>query len=80
MDQPRWLQGTVDFHLQQGCAFYYRDVKSTVSYLLRQRAFAEHLVYEPVQDYDREGNRVYTEMHTSDWWCQMQVQLGSGNC
>jgi len=34
MEQPRWLQGTVDFYLQQGCAFYYRDVKSTVSYLL----------------------------------------------
>jgi len=47
--------------------FYYRDVKSTVSYLLRQRAFAEHLVYEPVRDYDGEGNRVYTEMHASDW-------------
>jgi len=35
VEQLRWLQGTVDFHLQQGYAFYYRDIKSTVSYLLR---------------------------------------------
>jgi len=68
MDQPWYLQGIVDFHLQQGYAFYYRDLKSTVSYVLWQRAFAEHLVYEPVRDYDGERNRVYTEMHICDWW------------
>ena len=73
MDQPPWLQGTVDFHLQTGCAFYYRDVKSTIAYLLRRRTFAEHLVYEPVREFDGEGNKGFTEMHTGDWWWQTQV-------
>jgi len=73
IDQPPWHRGTVDFHLQHGCAFYYRDVECTRRYLLRQRTFAKHLVYEPVREFDGEGNRVYTEMQTGDWWWQTQV-------
>ena len=72
-DQPQWRCGTVNFHLQQGCVFYYRDIKSTIRYVLRQRTFAEHMIYEPVREFDAEGNRVYTDMHTGDWWWQTQV-------
>jgi len=68
IDQPPWHRGTVDFHLQHGCAFYYRDVECTLRYLLWPRTFAKHLVYEPVREFDGEGNTVYTEMHTGDWW------------
>ena len=56
------------FPFPTGCAFYYRDVGSTIAYLLRQRGFAEHLVYEPVPEFDVEGKRVCTEMHGGDWW------------
>jgi len=34
IDQPPWHRGTVDFHLQHGYAFYYRDVECTLRYLL----------------------------------------------
>jgi len=73
IDQPGWIKGTVDFHLYQGCAFYYRDPEDTIQYLLRQRAYAEHLVFEPIHEFDDEGNRVYTDIHTGDWWWMMQV-------
>ena len=73
IDQAPWLHGTLDFHLPQGCAFYYRYVESTIAYLLRKRTFAQHLVYEPVREFDEEGNTVFTEMHTGDWWWQKQV-------
>ena len=72
MHQPLWLHGTVHFHLQKGCAFYYRDVVITIAYYLRQKILAELLIYELVQEFYREGNRVFTEMHTEDWWWQTQ--------
>jgi len=73
IDQPQWHRGRVDFHLQHGCAFYSRDMEYTLRYLLRQRMFVKHLVYEPVREFDEEGNRVYTEMYTGVWWWQTQV-------
>ncbi|RPB23581.1 hypothetical protein L211DRAFT_849572 [Terfezia boudieri ATCC MYA-4762] len=50
IDQPAWHRGTVDFHLQYGCAFYYMDVQCTLAYLLQQRTFAKDLIYEPHQE------------------------------
>ena len=67
VDFPKWHQGTVDYYLQQGCVFYFRKINSIIKYLLRQRSFLVHLVYEPIREFDREGNQVYKDMHTSDW-------------
>jgi len=67
VDQPLWQKGTVDFHLQKNCAFYYRDLGDIVRYLLQQLAYPDHLVFVPKQEFDSEGHRVYTEMHTSNW-------------
>ena len=66
MEQPPCLQGTVNLHLHKGCSFYYTDVESTIAYLLRQRTFSEHLVYEPVPEFDGDGNTVFTEMNIGD--------------
>ena len=73
MDQPLELQGVVDFDLQQWYIFYYRDVVSTIAYLLQQRTFPKHLVWEPVRECDGQGNCVFTEIYTGDWCCQMQA-------
>jgi len=73
IDEPAWQQGTVDFHLQRGVIFFYRDVEQCIRYLLRQKAYAQYLVFKPQKDFDRQGNRVYTEMHTADWWWDTQV-------
>ena len=75
VDLPKWHQGTVDYYLQQGCIFYFREIKCIIKYLLRQRTFLEHLVYEPIREFDREGNQVYTHMHTGNWWWRTQVGL-----
>ncbi|KAF8426429.1 hypothetical protein BGX38DRAFT_1278994 [Terfezia claveryi] len=75
IDQPAWQHGTVDFHLQKGVTFFYRDVEQCIRYLLRQKAYAQYLVFKPQKDFDRQGNRVYTEMHTGDWWWDTQMTL-----
>ena len=55
---PEWQNGTVDFHLQAGVKFFYRDVVECIPYLLRQKAFAKDLGFEPCHEFDREGCRV----------------------
>jgi len=53
VDQPQWHNGTVDFHLQTGVKFFYRDVIESIGYLLHQKAFAEDLVFDPICEFDR---------------------------
>ena len=71
--EPEWQNGTVDFHLQAGVKFFYQDVVECIRYLLGQKAFAKDLVFEPCREFDREGCRVYMEMHTAEWWWETQV-------
>jgi len=66
VDQPELQNGTVDFHLQREVKFFYRDVVEYICYLLRQKAFAQDLIFEPSREFDSQGCRVYTEMHTAD--------------
>jgi len=66
--EPEWQNGTVDIHLQAGVKFFYRDMVECIRYLLRQKVFAKDLVFEPSCEFDREGCRVYTEMHTAECW------------
>jgi len=73
VDQPLRHNRTVDFHLQTGAKFFYRDVVECIGYLLRQKTFSEDLVFKPIRKFNRQGGRVYTDMHTADWWWEMQV-------
>jgi hypothetical protein len=73
VDQPQWQNGSVDFHLQRGVKFFFRDVIECIQYLLCQKVFAEDLIFEPKREFDRQGFRVYTEMHTANWWWETQV-------
>jgi len=73
IDKPEWQNGTVDFHLQRGVKIFYRDVVECIRYLLCQKAFAQDLLFKPSREFDSQGCRVYMEMHTVDWWWEMQV-------
>ena len=55
--------------------FFYCNVLACVRYLLCQIAYPDDLVYTPWREYDHSGNRIYAEMHTADWWWEVQVQL-----
>jgi len=73
IDQPGWMKGTVDFHLHKGYIFYYRDLEDTIQYLLQQHAYAEHLVFAAIHEFNEQYKRVCTDMHTGDWWWRTQV-------
>ena len=69
----QWFEGQVEDG-QRTLPFFYRDVLGCVRYLLRQIAYRDDLVYAPRREYDPSGHRIYAEMHTGDWWWDVQVQ------
>jgi hypothetical protein len=54
---------------------FYRDPVKCVEYLLRQPAFASKMVWGPIKEFSSNGKRLYSEMHTGDWWWEEQVNL-----
>ena len=70
----QWFEGHVEDG-QRTLPFFYRDVLDCVRYLLRQIAYRDDLVYAPRREYDQSGQRIYAEMHTADWWWDVQVLL-----
>jgi len=67
-----WFQGQVEDG-QRTLPFFYREVLGCVGYVLRQIADRDDLVYAPPREYDPTGLRIYAEMHTADWWWDVQV-------
>ncbi len=59
-EQPPWQSGYVEF----------RSILHCIQYLLRQRAYVEHMLWEPVQVINTNGDRIYSEINTADWWWQ----------
>lgn len=76
---PPWMQKTVDYTLQPGTVFYYRNVLECIQYLLRQRSFAEHMVWAPNFEYNASGERTYADLYTADWWHTRQKMLPVGS-
>ena len=70
----QWFEGQVEDG-SRTVPFFYRNVLDCVRYLLRQIAYRDDLVYAPRREYDHSGNTIYAEMHTADWWWDVQVQL-----
>ena len=67
-----WTEATMDDE-KHSTTFYYRNVIGCVRYLIRQIAYRPDMVYAPIREYDSSGDRLYSEMHTADWWWETQV-------
>ena len=69
----QWFEGQVE-DSKRTLPFFYRNVLDCVRYLLRQIAYQDDLVYAPRREFDHNDERIYAEMHTADWWWDVQVQ------
>jgi len=69
----QWNEGQVDDG-KRTLPFFYRNVLDCVRYLLRHIAYRDGFVYEPLREYDTNGQQIYAEIHTADWWWDLQVQ------
>ena len=52
---------------------FFRDPVKLLKYILKQPAYARNMVWDAVREFDEDGNRVYSELHTADWWWDEQV-------
>jgi len=68
----QWFEEQVEDG-QRTLLIFYRDVLECVRYLLHQIAYPDDLIYTPQREYDPTGHRIYGEIHTADWWCDVQV-------
>jgi len=68
----QWFEGQVLYD-KRTLLFFYCDILNCVRYLLRQITYRDDLVYVPRQEYDQNGERIYAEMHTAEWWWDVQV-------
>ena len=57
---------------------HYQNVLEAIRFLIGHRPFANNLSYEPVRHYNTEGQRIYSEMNTAEWWWEKQQQLPEG--
>jgi len=64
-------------HAKEPIEFWYWDIIECARWFVRQPAYAEHLSYVPQQRFDEQGRRVYSEIHTADWWWERQVRISS---
>ena len=67
-----WAEASIDDGLH-ATTFYYGNITDCVRYLIRQVEYSSDMVYAPIREYDSSGERLYSEMHTADWWWDMQV-------
>jgi len=70
-----WTEAVIDDG-RHAATFYYRNIINYVRYWIRQVASRSDMVYTPIREYDSSGDRVYSEMHTADWWWDTQVEIG----
>jgi hypothetical protein len=61
---------------QRPIKYWCRDIIKSMRWVMRQPAYAEHLIYPPQHciNSDTPLKRLYTEIHTVDWWWETQVR------
>ncbi|KAM6492691.1 hypothetical protein JOM56_012415 [Amanita muscaria] len=78
------LPGRPTFHHQritvsgETVSLYSRDIIECISTLYGDPKFVHHLINRPERQYKKEGDhrtRVFHDMHTGDWWWEMQNVL-----
>lgn len=60
---------TEDYH----CKAYKRNPLAVLQEILENSAIKDKMVWAPRKTFDHAGKRVYTDLHTSEWWWRMQV-------
>ena len=70
-----WLKGNIK-SARKVINYWYRPLLPTVQYLFSQRAFKEKMVYTPIQVHEGD-ERLYSELHTGNWWAEAQVSTAT---
>jgi len=64
IDNPEWTTGLIQYPLRLQSEFRYRNIIECIEYLLCQRAFVKHMLWEPVRLFNKQKEGIYSEMNT----------------
>ena len=75
LEDMRWND-----NYQRPIKYWSRDIIKSMRWLMRQAAYVEHLIYAPQHCFnsDTPPKRLYTRMHTANWWWETQVRRNTG--
>ena len=65
---PQCYSGNIEFPLRPKSEFRYRSILHCIQYLPRQRALVNNMLWDPIEVFNCEGERIYCEMNTGSWW------------
>jgi len=68
-----WFKGQVE-DSKRTLPLFYHHVLDCVRYLLGQITYQDDLVYPLRREFNPNGERIYEELHTVDWWWDVHVQ------
>jgi hypothetical protein len=72
--QAGWQKGEIrDVEGEFSCVFYTRDITAVLQEAWDNPSIADKVVYAPSKVFDANGNRVFTGLHDTDWWWNVQV-------
>jgi len=72
--QAAWLECDIEDRKGQfKCKAWMRDPMAVLQEILDNPMIKDKVVWAPRKMYDQAGNRVYTDLYTTDWWWEMQV-------
>jgi hypothetical protein len=55
--------------------YWFRDSLAVLQEILENPALASQCIWAPKKEYNAEGDRVYTDMHSGDFWWDAQVLI-----
>ena len=67
------IKGDDNLPKQEPVRYWLRDSLAVLQEILENPELVDHCVWGPVRQRNSEGERVYTDMHTGDWWWKVQV-------
>ena len=78
---PKWREASISTPSGQRF-FYFQESVEFARYLIRRCPYKDHMVFGRTRAVDAEGDRVYSEMNSADWWWETQDRLpaGGNNC
>jgi len=68
----QWFEGKVKDN-EKTLSFFYHNIVDCIRYLICQIAYRDDLVYVLRHEYDQNRLRIFSEIHTTDWCWEVQV-------
>ena len=74
-----WHMASIESPGKEAVSYYFKDSLAILQEILENKELADQCTYAPKREYNSEGERIYTDMYSGDFWWNMQVRQISDN-